>query len=145
MTNKVDSAPSRPDRRRRWIGAASALGLLLIGWPVPMGWPAVAADETPYDDRLAELAETLGALHHLRPLCGAPEAQTWRDQMQAILDAEQPSRERRQRVVDRFNQSYRSLAAVHRTCTPAARELAETYRLRGEVLGRELVTRWGHP
>lgn len=107
--------------------------------------PARGAEEMPYDDRLAELAETLGALHHLRPLCGAPEAQTWRDQMNAVLEAEQPSRERRQRLVDRFNQSYRSLAAAHRTCDPAARALVEIYRTRGEALGADLVARWGHP
>lgn len=106
---------------------------------------ARAADEPPYDDRLADLADVLGALHHLRPLCGAPaEAQTWRDQMTALLEAEQPSRERRQRLIDRFNQSYRSLAAAHRTCDPAARTLAEIYRKRGEALGADLVSRWGH-
>lgn len=106
--------------------------------------PARAAEETPYDDRLADLADVLGALHHLRPLCGAPEAQTWRDQMTALIEAEQPNRERRQRLIDRFNQSYRSLAAAHRTCDPAARALAELYRKRGEELGADLVSRWGH-
>lgn len=139
MTERVEFARTGLVGRGRAAVAAVLLGLLLATGP------AVAADEAPYDDTLAKLAETLGALHHLRPLCGAPEAQTWRDQMQSILDAEQPSHDRRQRLVDRFNQSYRSLAAVHHACTPAARALAETYRLRGEELGRELVTRWGHP
>ncbi|MCE1234953.1 MAG: TIGR02301 family protein [Hyphomicrobiales bacterium] len=121
----------------------AAAGLILAA-TIGLG-AARAADEAPYDDKLAELAETLGALHLLRPLCGAPEAQTWRDQMNAVLDAEQPSRERRQRLVDRFNQAYRGLASVHHACTPAARALAEIYRARGEALGRELVSRWGHP
>ena len=120
-------------------GLAPALLAALLLVPT-----AGAAEEAPYDDRLAELAETLGALHHLRPLCGAQEAQTWRDQMTAVLEAEQPSRERRQRLIDRFNQSYRGLAAVHRVCDPAARELAEIYRKRGEALGADLVSRWGH-
>lgn len=127
--------------RRR--GTATLAGILVAA-ATSLG-AARAAEEAPYDDKLAELAETLGALHLLRPLCGAAEAQTWRDQMAAVLDAEQPSRERRQRLVDRFNQAYRGLASVHRTCTPAARALAEIYRRRGEALGRELVSRWGHP
>lgn len=134
------------EARRQTIGGRTArllaAGLLALG--VATG-AAIAADEAPYDDKLAELAEVLGALHHLRPLCGAPEAQTWRDQMTALLESEQPSPDRRRRLVDRFNQAYRGSAAVHRTCTPAARTLAETYRLRGEALGRELVSRWGHP
>lgn len=106
---------------------------------------ARAADEAPYDDVLADLAETLGALHLLRPLCGAPEAQTWRDQMTAVIDSVQPSKELKARMIDRFNQSYRGLAAVHHDCTPAARALSEIYRKRGEELGRALVSRWGHP
>lgn len=111
-----------------------------------LGSPAFAAEEAPYDDTLAHLAEILGALHHLRPLCGADaETQTWRDQMTAILDAEQPSPARRQRFVDRFNLSYRGFAQAHRSCTPAARDLAERYRTEGEAIGREMLTRWGRP
>lgn len=140
MARRDDFARTRRAGRKSLAGALLASGLSLLA-----ALPVAAAEEAPYDDTLAQFAEVLGALHHLRPLCGALEAQTWRDQMQAILDAEQPSRERRQRIVDRFNQAYRSLAAVHHDCTPAARELAETYRRRGEVLGRDLVTRWGHP
>ena len=116
----------------------------LVGLATTIGG-ARAADETPYDDVLADLAETLGALHLLRPLCGAPEPQTWREQMTAVIDSVQPSKELKARMIDRFNQSYRGLAAVHHECTPAARALSEIYRKRGEDLGRELVSRWGHP
>lgn len=129
---------ARRNRRRAW----SMPGLIIAG--LLLGAPAAAIEEAPYDDTLAHLAEILGALHHLRPLCGATtEGQTWRDQMNAILDAEQPSPARRQRFVDRFNLAYRGFAEVHRTCTPAARELAERYRREGETLGREVLTRWG--
>lgn len=128
-------------RARRQAASVAAALLVTAIWLAP----ARGAEEMPYDDRLAELAETLGALHHLRPLCGAPESQTWRDQMTAVLEAEQPSRERRQRLVDRFNQAYRSLSAAHPTCDPAARALVDIYRRRGEELGADLVARWGHP
>lgn len=144
VARRLGATDRRAGQTRRRI-AAGLVGLAIAAVGVaPSIGPARAADEIPYDDKLAELAEVLGALHLLRPLCGAPEAQTWRDQMTALLDAEQPSPERRRRLVDRFNQSYRSLAAVHHACTPAARLLAETYRRRGEDLGRELVSRWGH-
>lgn len=130
----------RERETRRWSGAATAVGLAAL---LVLSGTARAAEEAPYDATLARLASTLGALHHLRPLCGAAEAQTWRDQMAALLEAEQPGRERRRRLIERFNHSYRSFAAAHRHCTPAARELAERYRLDGEALGREMLQKWG--
>ncbi len=126
----------------RWVGAVAIAVAVTAG---PLSRAPAHAEEAPYDDTLARLAEVLGALHHLRPLCGAPEAQLWREQMLAILEAEQASPQRRQRFVDRFNLSWRGFVAVHRTCTPAARELAERYKAEGETLGRDLLTRWGRP
>ena len=66
------------------------------------------------------LAEILGALHYLRALCGANEGQKWRDEMQALLDAEAPSGDRRNRLVANFNRGYRGFQQTYRTCTPAA-------------------------
>lgn len=124
---------------------AMARGLVALLVAGALATPIRAAEEAPYDDQLARLAELLGALHHLRPLCGASEAQIWREQMQAILEAEQPSPARRARLVERFNQSYRSLATAHTICTPASRELAERYRREGEMLGRDVLARYGRP
>ncbi len=134
-----DGATMRSGRGPGLVARAIAVALMLAA-----AGPG-RAEEAPYDDTLAHLAEVLGALHHLRPLCGAPEAQTWRDQMNAVLEAEQPGPARRQRFVDRFNLAYRGFVATHPTCTPAARALAETYRREGEALGREVLTRWGRP
>src|SRR5690242_21962901 len=41
------------------------------------------ATDPPYDAPLVRLAEILGALHYLRPLCGAAETSRWRRQMGA--------------------------------------------------------------
>lgn len=133
---------TRTGERKGRSGIAAVLIAAAITAMAPSS--ARAADAAPYDDTLVQLADVLGALHHLRPLCGAPDGQTWREQMWALIEAEQPTPARRARLIDRFNQSYRSLAAAHRSCGPAARELAETFRRRGEELGRDLVTRWGH-
>ena len=122
---------------------AVARGLVALLVAGSLATPVFSAEEAPYDDQLARLAELLGALHHLRPLCGAPEGQIWRDQMQAILEAEQPSPARRARLIERFNQSYRSLVTAHTVCTPASRELAERYRKEGETLGRDVLARYG--
>ena len=42
----------------------------------------------PFDASLQRLAEILGALHYLRGICGANEGPKWRNEMQAIIDAE---------------------------------------------------------
>ena len=56
---------------------------------------APQAAAAPFDGDLQRLAEILGALHYLRALCGANEGQKWRDEMQALIDAEAPSGDRR--------------------------------------------------
>lgn len=137
MAKTAEDSRSVGRRAVRW-----AAGLLVATAAIV---PALAAEEASLDDTLANLAESLGALQHLRPLCGAQDGNAWRDQMNAVLDAVQPSREKRLAIIDRFNQSYRSNVAAQRNCTPAARLLAETHRKRGEALGRDILTRWGHP
>lgn len=129
-----DRGTRRGGRRAGAIGLAVAL-VLAAG--------AARGDDAPYDDRLMRLAEILGTLHHLRPLCGADEVQVWRDQMAAILAAEQPSPERARKLVDRFNHAYRAVAETHRTCTDADRALIARYTAEGAALARDVVTRWG--
>ena len=69
---------------------------------------------------MQRLSEILGALHYLRDVCGAKEGQTWRNEMQALVDAEAPSGERRERLIASFNRGYRGFQQTYRTCTPAA-------------------------
>jgi uncharacterized protein (TIGR02301 family) len=106
--------------------------------------PATPKETAPYDDQYLRLAEILGALHHLRPLCGADEAQTWRNQMATLIEAEQPAPDRRRRLVDAFNRSWRGVVEIHRTCSPVARELAQRLTEEGTRLTREVVARWGN-
>ena len=61
----------------------------------------------PFDGSLQRLAEILGALHYLRNLCGANEGLKWRNEMQAIIDAEAPSGDRRARMIASFNRGSR--------------------------------------
>ena len=120
--------------------SAWALAVVLVGVPLV----ARAQETVPYDDQMMRLAEILGALHHLRPLCGASdEAQVWRDQMSALIEAEQPSPERAKRLIGRFNASYRGLMETHRICSDTARTLIERYTAEGAALAQEVVVRWG--
>src|SRR6201984_2929578 len=81
--------------------------------PSAGGRPAYEAD-------LQRLSEILGALHYLRDICGAREGQAWRNEMQALLDAEAPSGERKERLTASFTRGSRGFQQSYRPCTPAA-------------------------
>lgn len=102
--------------------------------------------ETPpaYEGEMARLAEILGALHYLRALCGANEGQKWRDQMQALLEAEAPAGERRSRMVANFNRGYRGFRQTYRTCTPAAGLAVRRYLEEGAKISREITARYAN-
>jgi uncharacterized protein (TIGR02301 family) len=102
-----------------------------------------SAQEAPYTSDLLRLSELLGALHHLRPLCGAQETRLWRDKMANLLAAENPSAEMRSRMIGRFNRSYRDLSEVYRTCTPAAEAIIARYVTEGERITADIVARYG--
>jgi uncharacterized protein (TIGR02301 family) len=83
--------------------------------------PARAQDAAaPFDGDLQRLAEILGTLHYLRGICGTNEGAKWRNEMQALIDAETPSGERRARMIAGFNRGYNGFQQTYRTCTPAA-------------------------
>jgi uncharacterized protein (TIGR02301 family) len=106
--------------------------------------PGVApAEDAPYAGNLLRLSEILGALHHLRPLCGASETRVWRDRMANLLASEFPSTEMRQRLITRFNRSYRDLSDAHTACTPAARALIDRYLAEGEKITTDIVAKYG--
>ncbi len=91
-----------------------------------------------------KIAELLGALHYLRPLCGAAgEDQRWRTEMQTLLEAEQPSEARKGKLVAAFNAGYSSYATVYRTCTPAAALAVQRQMDEGAKLSHEIVVRFG--
>lgn len=90
------------------------------------------------------LAELLGSLHYLRNLCGAGEGQIWRDKMQELLQAENPSAARRARLVDGFNRGYRGFQRTHATCTDASRLLADRFVREGTKISSQVATRYAN-
>lgn len=127
---------------RRALTIAAAL-LALMGSPSL----SVAQQEggpAPYDGDLQRLAEILGALHYLRAICGANEGQKWRNEMQALLDAETPSGDRRNRLQMRFNRGYRGFQQTYRTCTPAADLVIRRYLDEGAKISREITARYSN-
>jgi uncharacterized protein (TIGR02301 family) len=106
--------------------------------------PPEKAQTAPYDKDLQRLAEILGALHYLRSVCGSHEGQKWRDQMQALLDSEAPTGERKRRIVASFNRGYLGFQQTYRTCTASADLAIRRYLEEGAKIAREITARYGN-
>ncbi|HEY6753265.1 MAG TPA: TIGR02301 family protein [Pseudolabrys sp.] len=108
--------------------------------------PARAQTDTPapFDGDLARLAEIMGALHYLRAICGANEGQKWRNEMQALIDAEAPGGERRRKIVASFNRGYRGFQQSYRNCTPAADLAIRRYLDEGAKIARDITARYAN-
>jgi uncharacterized protein (TIGR02301 family) len=107
--------------------------------------PARAQDAAaPFDGDLQRLAEILGTLHYLRAICGSNEGSKWRNEMQALIDAETPSGDRRARMIAGFNRGYNGFQQTYRTCTPAASVAIRRYIEEGSKISRDLTARYAN-
>ena len=108
--------------------------------------PARAAegDPAPFDTDLERLAEILGSLQYLRTVCNANEGQKWRGEMQALIDSEVPSGERRRKIVAGYNRGYRGFQQTYRTCTPAATIAIRRYLEEGAKIARDITARYAN-
>ncbi|MCF8475534.1 MAG: TIGR02301 family protein [Pseudolabrys sp.] len=124
------------------------LGLAVLAPPVQAQekTPEKEQESTPapFDKDLQRLAEILGSLQYLRTVCGANEGQKWRNEMQALIDAEAPSGDRRRQIVARFNRGYRGFEQTYRTCTPAADLAIRRYLDEGAKIARDITARYGN-
>jgi uncharacterized protein (TIGR02301 family) len=123
------------------------LRIFMLSLAVAMSGATARAAEggpPPYQADLQRLAEILGALHYLRGICGANEGQTWRNEMQALIDAEAPPGQRRDQLVASFNRGYRGFQQTYRTCTPAADLAIRRYLDEGARISRDITARFAN-
>lgn len=132
----VEMAPAKRVKRLLAIGSI----VLCLALPARAQTDAPA----PFDTDLQRLGEILGALHYLRAVCGANEGSKWRNEMQALIDAEAPSGERRRKIVASFNRGYRGFQQTYRTCTPAADLAIRRYLDEGAKIAREITARYAN-
>ncbi|SCW70483.1 TIGR02301 family protein [Ancylobacter rudongensis] len=140
------AAPAHHTPMRRTAPVTLLLALLLATLALatrPAAAQATQGGAPPYEGELLHLAEILGALHYLRPLCGAAEATRWRDEMQSLLDVEAPAGARRGQLTGAFNAGYESYRQVYRVCTPSAELASQRYLETGAKLARDVATRYG--
>jgi uncharacterized protein (TIGR02301 family) len=98
----------------------------------------------PFDGDLQRLAEILGTLHYLRGICGSNEGGKWRNEMQALIDAETPTGDRRARMIAGFNRGYNGFQQTYRSCTPAASVAIRRYIEEGSKISRDLTARYAN-
>jgi uncharacterized protein (TIGR02301 family) len=121
--------------------------LILLGVLISLAALAPVRAEVaaaPFDASLLRLAEILGALHYLRAICGTNEGQKWRNEMQALIDAEAPGGDRRARMIASFNRGYRGFQQTYRTCTPAADLVIRRYLEEGSKIARDTTARYAN-
>jgi uncharacterized protein (TIGR02301 family) len=123
--------------RRLLIAASIALAL---AQPASAQNPAATA----FEGSLQRLAEILGALHYLRNICGENEGQKWRNEMQALVEAEAQGGERKARLTAAFNRGYRGYEQNYRTCTPAAEVVIRRYLDEGSKIARDMTARYAN-
>jgi uncharacterized protein (TIGR02301 family) len=121
-----------------------ALILICLSLAAPLRAQDGASGAAPFDGDLQRLAEILGALHYLRGICGSNEGPKWRNQMQALIDAETPSGDRRTRMIAAFNRGYNGFQQTYRTCTPAALVAIRRYVEEGSKISRDLTARYAN-
>jgi uncharacterized protein (TIGR02301 family) len=128
--------------RRLSIAAVLALSLAssLASAPASAQNPTANA----FEGSLTRLSEILGALHYLRDICGANEGQKWRNEMQALVEAEARGGERKARLTSAFNRGYRSYQQSYRTCTPAADVVIRRYLDEGSKIARDMTARYAN-
>ncbi len=116
----------------------------LIGFSCLSGAARAQDAAAPFDGDLQRLAEILGTLHYLRGICGSNEGSKWRNEMQALIDAETPSGDRRARMIAGFNRGYNGFQQTYRSCTPAASVAIRRYIEEGSKISRDLTARYAN-
>jgi uncharacterized protein (TIGR02301 family) len=121
----------RPFLRKFCIAAAMLPALAM---------PAVAIDP-PYQAEMERLAEIMGSLYFLQPLCSAG-AEDWRAQMADLISLDQPDEDRRQRLAGAFNGGYTAFARNYHACTASAEEALTRLLMEAEKTAREIHSRY---
>lgn len=102
--------------------------------------PTLAIDP-PYQRQMERLAEIMGSLYYLQPLCKTG-SEDWREQMSELIALDEPNEDRRQRLAGSFNTGYTGFARLHRNCTPASLEALSRLMSEAQQLARSIHTRF---
>jgi uncharacterized protein (TIGR02301 family) len=91
-----------------------------------------------HQTRLVEMAELLGAVHHLRRVCHPNEDQAWRNAMVEMINTENPPGWLRKKMIGRFNAGFHREQQSFPNCTAASRQKSVSLANEGANLARRL-------
>lgn len=115
--------------------------LAIIALILALGTTPSLAIDPPYQRQMERLAEIMGSLYFLQPLCEAGK-EDWRAQMAELIELDEPDEDRRQRLAGAFNGGYTAFSRFHHQCTPASREALTRLLSEAQRLAREIHTRF---
>jgi len=116
---------------------SAVLGALLLAAGVLPGasWAQDSViEQGRYQERMLQLAEVLGQLQHLRGSCLEAERQTWRNNMMEMIRLEDPSADRKNELVARFNIGFSQARENYPECSRASAYEAERLAKMGAEL-----------
>jgi len=100
------------------------------------------AIDPPYQPQMERLAEILGSLYFLQPLCAPLLQEDWRAQMGELIALDEPDEDRRQRLAGAFNGGYANYSRLYRACTASAEQALVRLLSEAEQLAREIHSRY---
>lgn len=135
-------------RRRSPLMKAAACGAiaaaLLAAAPglaqTPPGQQPQNQASPEYESNVKNLAFVMGSLHYLRTTCGNANDQTWRLNMQSLLDREgAPGAPIRVGMINAFNDGFSEHRGRFPSCNAAAQSAQKSLGRRGALLSRSLA------
>jgi uncharacterized protein (TIGR02301 family) len=136
-------------RRRSPFTKAATCGALAVA--LLAATPGLAQIPTPgqqpqnqaspeYESNVKNLAFVMGSLHFLRTTCGDANDQTWRLNMQSLLDREgAPGAPLRVGMINAFNDGFSEHKGRFPSCSAAAQSAQKSLGRRGALLSRSLA------
>ena len=100
---------------------------------------AQSDEQPPFEDDLLRLAEIIGALEYLHPLCARQKAGVWKVEMANLLDSVGADPARRARHIAHYNQAYARFTQLHRSCTEVTTKIVDIYEKEAIVLTRQMA------
>jgi len=105
--------------------------------------PSFAQDAGDYRVRqqnLTKLSGIFGELHHIRRMCEPRrEADSWRNRMKKLVELEEPSATHHVKMVDAFNNSYKTAQRRYDYCDRDAEDYAAARAAQGDAIVGQLM------
>lgn len=113
------------------------------GTQIP-GSPAPERDSSPpFEPKLARLAEILGALSYLEPLCSGSLSYDWQGKTAALVNAEAKSDLEKNTIIGAYNHGFAGYSLSYRTCTPNAQRIIARFVSEGTNLSQDIMDHYG--